>query len=199
MRRRRRGWRMGVKSAGRSGCRGRALRVVPTEAHLPGGGLRARLCGADAAAAGTTTAATSGAAAARAEAAVGLFPLLRLPTLGPAAPAHSWPGSRDRGVHPASPHPGPGAAQHQSCGATGAAAPHSAWWGRAPGGRRSGRQGGSRGKKWLFARLYFLVTTGVAAVTKEKTRALRKPGPAFSGRLSRTPPFGCYPRALVPK
>lgn len=65
------------------------------EAHLRGGGLRARLCGAEAAAAegadaaaAAITAATSGAAAAAAvaEAAVGRFPLLRLSALCPPPP-----------------------------------------------------------------------------------------------------------------
>lgn len=66
---------------------------MPAAAHLPGGGLRARLCGADAAAAegagaaaAAITAATSAAVAAVAEAAVGRFPLHRLWALEPAAP-----------------------------------------------------------------------------------------------------------------
>lgn len=81
-------WRMGVKPAGRSGCGGPARPVAPAEAHLRGGGLRARLCGADAAAA-EAAAATSGAAAAAAaaEAAVGRFPRLRVSALCPPHPA----------------------------------------------------------------------------------------------------------------
>lgn len=84
---------------GEEAARSPALPGVPAEGHLPGGGLRAGLCGADAEAA-EITAATSGAAAAVAEAAARRSPLLRLPALRPRPPAHSWPGSRDRGAHP---------------------------------------------------------------------------------------------------
>lgn len=86
-------WRTRPKRSGRRGCGRPALAAVPAAAYLRGGGLRALLCGADAAAAEGTraaaaaiTAETSGAAAAVAEAAVGRFPLPRLPAPGPAAP-----------------------------------------------------------------------------------------------------------------
>lgn len=71
-----------------------ALHGSPGGRLAPGSGLWALLCGADAAAgeraraaAAAITVATSGAAAAAAEAAVGRFPLPRLPKLRAAAPS----------------------------------------------------------------------------------------------------------------
>lgn len=83
---------MRVKSAEGSGCR----LCAPRGSHRgspAGGGLRARLCGADAEAAEGTgaagaaiTAATSGAAAAVAEAAAGRFPPPQTPSVPATAP-----------------------------------------------------------------------------------------------------------------
>lgn len=144
---------------GEEAARSPALPGVPAEGHLPGGGLRAGLCGADAEAA-EITAATSGAAAAVAEAAARRSPSSdsRRCARGPrrtAGPAHVTAGPT-----PASSRP-----RLQR---------------RAPPGR-GGRlaAGGTAERAGLAAEsgslldFYFLITAEVAALSKGKGGALR--------------------------
>lgn len=128
-----------MKPARGSSCRRPAFPVVPAGAHLRGGGLLARLCGADPAAAESAP-----------RVRVLLRPLLlrrhrglqlqwqRRPSgaspspdswcSGPPPSANSWPGSRDRRAHPRLSPPGvPGPSRTRRVWAAGAAAPRSAW------------------------------------------------------------------------